>query len=288
MEQPMNLPRRTRSHILEDLSVRKFQSLLPEQWIYRTPTHDYGIDGEVEIIDSKGYTTGKKFLVQLKATDEENETKALKLRMKISSLNYFNQLEVPILIVRYLAKSGSIYTRWLHSLNPNDDTKAEKCFCMLFQEKDKWTDVSAEKRLNELEAYHSIKRHLLQKPFLIAVRIDSKASLSQYTAKFATKIIGSSKQSRCPFSFYLVSNLDEKTTSFIEIFDEEFYINLAGVGSFRAQFQPPNDTTDLDRLLSDIYVALAFILQKLSHVKEAEGLYDAYINSSIPVIIEDA
>ncbi|EGR3850428.1 TPA: DUF4365 domain-containing protein [Vibrio cholerae] len=276
----MNLPRRTRSHILEDLSVRKFQSLLPEQWIYRTPTHDYGIDGEVEIIDSKGYTTGKKFLVQLKATDEENETKALKLRMKISSLNYFNQLGVPILIVRYLAKSGSIYTRWLHSLNPNDDTKAEKSFCMLFQEKDKWTDVSAEKRLNELEAYHSIKRHLLQKPFLIAVRIDSKASLSQYTAKFATKIIGSSKQSRCPFSFYLVSNLDEKTTSFIEIFDEEFYINLAGVGSFRAQFQPPNDTTDLDRLLSDIYVALAFILQKLSHVKEAEGLYDAYINSS--------
>ncbi|EOY2461326.1 DUF4365 domain-containing protein [Vibrio cholerae] len=182
----MNLPRRTRSHILEDLSVRKFQSLLPEQWIYRTPTHDYGIDGEVEIIDSKGYTTGKKFLVQLKATDEENETKALKLRMKISSLNYFNQLGVPILIVRYLAKSGSIYTRWLHSLNPNDDTKAEKSFCMLFQEKDKWTDVSAEKRLNELEAYHSIKRHLLQKPFLIAVRIDSKASLSQYTAKFAT------------------------------------------------------------------------------------------------------
>lgn len=276
----MNLPRRTRTHILEDLSVRKFQSLLPEQWIYRIPSHDYGIDGEVEVIDSDGYTTGKKFLVQLKATDEENEPKALKLRMKISSLNYFNQLKVPILIVRYLAKSDTIYTRWLHSLNPNDDTKAEKSFCMLFQEKDKWDEVSADKILNDVEAYHSIKQQLLQKPFLVSVRIDSTASLSKYTAKFATKLIGSSKQSRCPFSFSLVSSLDEKTTSFIEIFDEEFYINLAGVGSLIAHFQPPNDVTDLDCLLSDIYVALAFILQNLSHTKEAEGLYDTHLNSS--------
>lgn len=276
----MSLPRRTRTHILEDLSVRKFQSLLPEQWIYRTPSHDYGIDGEVEVIDSDGYTTGKKFLVQLKATDEENETNALKIRMKISSLNYFDQLKVPILIVRYLSKSDTIYTRWFHSLNPNDDTKAEKSFCMFFQEKDKWDEVSADKILNDVEAYHSIKQRLLQTPFLISVRIDSKASLSKYTAKFATKLIGSSKQSRCPFSFSLVSSLDEKTTSFIEIFDEEFYINLAGVGSFRAHFQPPSDVAELDSLLSDIYVALAFILQKLSHIKEAEGLYDIYLNSS--------
>ena len=65
----MTLPRRTRTHILEERSVRKFESLLPEEWIYRTPSHDYGIDGEVEIIDIEGYTTGKKFLVQLKATD---------------------------------------------------------------------------------------------------------------------------------------------------------------------------------------------------------------------------
>lgn len=276
----MNLPRRTRTHILEDLSVRKFQSLLPEQWIYRIPSHDYGIDGEVEIIDSDGYTTGKKFLVQLKATDEENETKALKLRMKISSLNYFEQLKIPILIIRYLAKSDTIYARWLHSLNQNDDTKAEQSFCMLFQEKDKWNEVSTDKILNDVEAYYSIKQHLLQRPFLISVLIDSKASLSKYTAKFATKLIVSSKQSRCPFSFSLVSSLDEKTTSFIEIFDEEFYINLAGVGSFRAHFQPPNDVAELDSILSDIYVALAFILQKLSHTKEAEGLYDIYLNSS--------
>ncbi len=65
----MKLPRRTRTHILEDLSVRKLESLLPDAWIYRIPSHDYGIDGEVEIIDTEGYTTGKKFLVQLKATD---------------------------------------------------------------------------------------------------------------------------------------------------------------------------------------------------------------------------
>ncbi|WP_102305877.1 DUF4365 domain-containing protein [Vibrio cyclitrophicus] len=276
----MNLPRRTRTHILEERSVRKFESLLPEEWIYRTPSHDYGIDGEVEIIDIEGYTTGKKFLVQLKATDEEDESKALKLRMKNSSLNYFNQLKVPILIVRYLAKSDTIYTRWHYSLNPNDDTKAKKTFCMLFQEKDKWNEVSADKVINDIDAYYSLKQQILKKPFPIALRVESGSSLSRYTSQFATQLIRSAKESYCPFSFSLVSRLDESITSYIEIFNEEFYINLAGVGSFRANFQPPECIEDLKILISDIYVALAFILQNLSHIREANTLFDNYLDKS--------
>ena len=47
----MRLPKRHRNHQLETESVREFQSLLPSTWVYRTPTDDYGIDGEVEIFD---------------------------------------------------------------------------------------------------------------------------------------------------------------------------------------------------------------------------------------------
>ncbi|MEZ9018654.1 DUF4365 domain-containing protein [Vibrio lentus] len=276
----MKLPRRTRTHILEDLSVRKLESLLPDAWIYRIPSHDYGIDGEVEIIDTEGYTTGKKFLVQLKATDEENETKALKLRMKNSSLNYFNQLNVPILIVRYLAKSDTIYTRWHYSLNPNDDSRAEKSFCMVFQEKDKWDDARASQIIDDIEAYQSIKQQVLAKPFPVSLNIESTTALSKYTAQFVAKLIVSSKKSRSLFSFSLVSKGDGKATSLIEISDNEIYINLAGVGSFRANFQPLTCVADLDSLISDIYVALAFILQNLSHLKEAEEIYDDYLNNS--------
>ena len=68
----MKLPKRHRNHQLETESVRELQSKLPSTWVYRTPTDDYGIDGEVEIFDDKGFATGRKFFLQLKATDEDN------------------------------------------------------------------------------------------------------------------------------------------------------------------------------------------------------------------------
>ncbi|HFQ5381559.1 TPA: DUF4365 domain-containing protein [Vibrio vulnificus] len=276
----MSLPRRTRTHILEDISVRKFESLLPNEWIYRTPSHDYGIDGEVEVINSQGYTTGKKFLVQLKATDETDVSKALKLRMKTKSLNYYNQLKVPILIVRYLADSDSIYTRWHYSLNPNDDTKSEQSFCMNFKEKDLWTEKSAERLLNDIDAYYHLKQQILRSPIDVAINIDGSSSLLNFTAQFASKLIDSGKHSQSPFVFSLVSSNAEKPVSFIDIFDKEIYVNLGGVGSFRAKFNPPSSLNDLDTLLADIYVALAFILQHLNHIREAEEIYDRYLNNS--------
>lgn len=124
----MALPKRSRSHQLEDISINKFRSLLPAEWVYRTPTHDYGIDGEVEIFDADGYTTGMRFLVQLKASDSKKVNEALKLRLRIEKLNYFNQLNQPILIVRYIDTTEEIYVRWFHSLNDKTDKIAEKVF----------------------------------------------------------------------------------------------------------------------------------------------------------------
>ncbi|GIU52087.1 hypothetical protein TUM4438_43860 [Shewanella sairae] len=153
----MKLPKRSRTHQLEELSIDKFKSLLPIEWVYRTPTHDYGIDGEVEIFDSDGYTTGKKFLVQLKATDEKRIDKASKLRMGIEKLNYYQQLEQPILIVRYMAESDDIYVRWFHSLNPNKDKISEKSFCMLFQSQHHWNDEKLEIISHELRSLFFIQ-----------------------------------------------------------------------------------------------------------------------------------
>jgi hypothetical protein len=56
----MKLPKRHRNHQLETESVRELQSKLPSTWVYRTPTDDYGIDGEIEIFDDEGIATGKK------------------------------------------------------------------------------------------------------------------------------------------------------------------------------------------------------------------------------------
>jgi uncharacterized heparinase superfamily protein len=77
------VPKRHRTHQLEAESVLAIQNAIPSTWVYRIPEYDYGIDGEIEIFDDKGLATGKKFLVQLKATDEQNIKKALKFRGQV-------------------------------------------------------------------------------------------------------------------------------------------------------------------------------------------------------------
>ena len=118
----MKTPKRPRSHVLEGESRTAFEHCLPSGWVYRPKTDDYGIDGEVEIFDENGNTTGLVFLVQLKATDANNRD----IRIKIQSGNYFAQLEHQVLLIRYLASSKTLYGRWFGSFMRPADRRAEK------------------------------------------------------------------------------------------------------------------------------------------------------------------
>lgn len=67
------MPTRPEQHRSEDSSRRAFEALLPEEWVYRQLSHDYGIDGEVEVF-SGGEATGLIFKVQLKGTRRDVRT----------------------------------------------------------------------------------------------------------------------------------------------------------------------------------------------------------------------
>lgn len=113
-----NPPKRPRQHQLETESKRHFESVLPSRWVYRPLDQDYGIDGEIEIFDDSEYATGYKILVQLKATDETDIEKGLRLRLPLSKMKYYKSLDLPVLIVKYHSPSGSLYHRWSHALDP--------------------------------------------------------------------------------------------------------------------------------------------------------------------------
>ncbi|EGR1756167.1 DUF4365 domain-containing protein [Vibrio parahaemolyticus] len=274
----MRLPKRTRAHILEELSVDKFKSLLPHEWVYRIPTHDYGIDGEVEVFDNDGLSTGIKFLVQLKATDEKNSTKALKLRMSIEKLNYFKQLDCPVLVVRYLAHSDTIYSRWFHSLNPTTDTLAEKSFCMQFSSSDEWNEYSTGLFFEGLKAYNNFKSKTLQKPIKINASIKSYKGLSTHSTLVASSLINSTKENENTFTFEFKPT--KSSPSILEIDENDYYINLGGVGSVRGSFDNLSNTTDALTLVADINVTIGLLLQSLGHTKEAEVHFDNYIQAS--------
>ncbi|WP_443030611.1 DUF4365 domain-containing protein [Sphingomonas sp. RT2P30] len=74
------MPRRPRSHQVEDISIRRFEDMLPRAWVSRIVVPDYGVDRDVEIFTAAGESTGLKFAVQLKATD--NVTYADRVRRR--------------------------------------------------------------------------------------------------------------------------------------------------------------------------------------------------------------
>lgn len=57
------MTKRPRSLRLEDESWRLLSNFIPSQWVLRKPQPDYGIDGEVEIFDESGSSTGLLFFV---------------------------------------------------------------------------------------------------------------------------------------------------------------------------------------------------------------------------------
>jgi len=48
----MTLPQRPRSHVLETRSEAYLLTCVPPEWIVRDVSHDYGLDKNVEIVDS--------------------------------------------------------------------------------------------------------------------------------------------------------------------------------------------------------------------------------------------
>ena len=113
----MDMPIRSPKHQVEDLSINEFKRLLPREWVYRVKDNDYGIDGEVEVFDKNNRATGLMFFVQLKATDSIDQKVQTRVQLDNSTINYFAFLELPVLIVRYIEESKTIYFKWSHSID---------------------------------------------------------------------------------------------------------------------------------------------------------------------------
>jgi tetratricopeptide (TPR) repeat protein len=121
---PRKKPTRARTHELEDESYTKFRAARPSAW----PVHkidgsdDYGRDLLVEVFEN-GQPTGNEFSVQLKAT-EKLQT-APKVRLKLTTLNHWDDQPSPTLVVLWDATSDRLFYEWAHRL-PWTDPRREK------------------------------------------------------------------------------------------------------------------------------------------------------------------
>lgn len=143
------MPQRTQSHVLESASRLAFEQSLPERWVFRDVSPDYGIDGTVEVFDKSGKATGDFFLVQLKATRNERLTKALSIRLKNTTARYFSSQILPVLVVLFHAPTNALFAKWYEpSLNVLK-TRSTVTFALSLD--DRWTGARIPEALFSLQ-----------------------------------------------------------------------------------------------------------------------------------------
>lgn len=163
------LPKRPREHALGDEAQDAFKRLLPSGWIYRPKQSDYGIDGEVELVLSTGSLPGRLFYVQLKGTDNIRQKEALRVRLKLSTVNYFRALDLPVLIVRYHGPAKRIFAKWFDAVSGSFPKRGQHTLSLQLSEDDEYTQPRAARIANELEEIRLIKFKKLRLPIGIAL-----------------------------------------------------------------------------------------------------------------------
>jgi len=160
-------------HQLETKSRTAFESSLPSVWVYRVVNPDYGLDGLVEIFTENGKATGEFFFVQLKATGKEDIGHTLAIRLPLEKAEYYDTLNIPVLIVLFHASSGRLFAKWF-DLPPtikgfghkksisfefleNDELSKDRCFALTKDLKNLHKTVRLARREERIARYYEAK-----------------------------------------------------------------------------------------------------------------------------------
>ena len=165
------MPIRSRSHELEEESIRRFSDLLPSKWVLRRKAPDYGIDCEIEIFDPDGRATGLSFLVQLRATD--NPGRAAEVQLETDELDYYRQLDLPVAVFRYCSRAQSVFWQWASTIGSRTRLGPQQAtFTHRFVEAERWTEADATAIRRTLEVRRAIAAYPAGAPILVRFELD--------------------------------------------------------------------------------------------------------------------
>lgn len=255
----MKVPKRPRSHELQDESILEFQKIIPKQWVFRRKTDDYGIDGEVEIFDTKGNSTGDFFFVQFKATDEIDLRKALQVTLKITTYNYFSLLKYPVLMVRYLAKHNKIYLKWAYSKLTVQPKPGQKTFTFKFDINDEAKSNASDLIEKNVRDYYEIRYGIFKFPILFDLNPDTAIPLDYSPSDII--IANESFQTRIDGKILKFDIANSKDAKGILIYGQEKSQVMMGGGCCSFVFDGIEKyEKDLNKFISDVYICIGFLV----------------------------
>lgn len=274
------MPKRPRQHQLEDLSITKLRESIPPVWVYREKAKDYRIDGEIEIFDPQGHTTGKLFYVQLKGTDAKPSPNALVIRIRLDSHIYFLNLPAPVLLVRYLSRTNALYYRWSHSEIP-DSRKKNTSFRITA--KNLWGKTTPDEIIRDVEEFYNIHSPNLQFPLSIGIMIEG-ATVSGLPAGLADARIRAAAE-KIPHLLSLRSQEDTDPNWQIEIKHSAITVILGGLPSGTAISE--SDKANTDAIGQDVFTVLGLGLAFQGHFDKSAQLLAEYAPQSTVIRSKD-
>lgn len=218
------MPKRPGQHQLEDISRSKLTLLFPREWVLRDKDKDYGIDVEVEVFNSAGFSTGLMFFVQLKATESENMANIRDLDFSIDRLDYYETLDLPVLICRYSHAEDLFYAKWSSEIDTFNSKKGAKTVRLKFNDNDILNTESQDTLLAHVTKLRSIRRNLIGFPVSVYLQSPGKYISSMPRVLFLAKV----KAALSEFSEYISisSNIDDAYIV-ANINDEELEMNFS-------------------------------------------------------------
>lgn len=251
------MPSRPRQHQLADESRKAFEAVLPKAWVFRPENPDYGIDGEVEVFDDNGNTTGHRFYVQLKGTDAADEASAKSVVLRRVTGDYYASLELPVLIVSYNAPGGTLYARWFHEFDPYYGGLGEQSIRFAFRDRDRWTRETPNRLLRDLTWRRQVRTGDFQRPIplFVSVGVDLVAGLRVQSVKNAlARALGSLSDT------VILSDSAENALVVIELAETQFAVTIGSEISVTLHAREPH--TDPQVLAHDILIGLAMAFGK--------------------------
>lgn len=165
------MTKRVKQHQLEDISRAKYQLAIPRNWVMRDKDKDYGIDVEVEIFDENGNATGLVYWVQLKATESSKPKSTRKVDLGVNAVKYYEQLEIPVLIVRYSETEDRFYCKWDHEVDLYYAKKNAKTIRVTFSDADVWDADSAAHTVSYLKRLRAIRSGAITLPVSVSLNV---------------------------------------------------------------------------------------------------------------------
>lgn len=275
-------PQQSRQQEIEKLGRRAFEDRLPAKWIVRPVTPDWGIDDQVEIFTPDGSATGRLFCVQNKATDEENLAKALAVRLKLTTVAYLNEQDLPVLIVRYHVPTETLYVKWFHSFDVRPKAVSQKTITYRLTEDDRWTNDTPSALSAEVERWRSLRLGHISYPLVFA--LDVRGGIGEFSSAELAVMIKAEAAATLG-DVLQISTKDPLPTHFpIVIDDEVVHINRGSSPTFSFHHTSLEYTRDeADLLIADLFCSIALWLGRVGQVNAAVHLLSLYCGNSVVI-----